>query len=77
MLQEAILDTCPSTVPICLTAPLSYSLVTGKEIVFPKLRTAKAESDKGLKVPFQRMLRERIWETCPSTVQIYITEPLS
>ena len=28
---------CPSTVVICIVAPLSYSLVTGNEIVFEKL----------------------------------------
>ena len=28
---------CPGTVEICITATLSYSLVTGKEIVFEKV----------------------------------------
>ena len=36
MLQQATWHMCQNTVEICITAPLSYSLVTGKEIVFGK-----------------------------------------
>ena len=37
MLSQAIYQTFPGTVEICITAPLSDSLVTGKEIVFEKI----------------------------------------
>ena len=37
----------------------------------------KRSQIKVQKVPFQRMLREGIWDTCPGTVEICITNLLS
>ena len=47
------------------------------DFLFSKLRTLQTESDKCLKVPFQRILRQVIWWTCPSTVHICITSLLA
>ena len=37
MLRQVISETRPNTVEICMTGPLSNSLVTGKEIDFEKV----------------------------------------